>query len=531
MNRKLLRACGVCAVALVLAACNRDSGEALLASGKALLEKKDLRGAVIQLKNTLQKNPNSAEARFLLGKALLEGGDPVAALLELRKAQELQTPDEQVIPELARAMLLVGEESKLIGQYADVQLKTPLAAAELKTSLAAAYAMQRDTDKARATAEQALRTLPGHAPALIVLARLRAIDNDTDGAIALLDDVLGADAGNERAGVLKAELLLQGKQDVDAALAAFRKVLQAHPNSVIARAATANILFQQKKTDEAKAEFALLKKAAPNHPETLYFEAQLAFAEKDYKRTREVSDLILKVMPNNVRVLELAGAAEYRMKGYLQAEALLGRAIKLAPKQLMTRLLLAQTYLRSGQPNKVIDALQPILEGGKPDATSLSLAGEAYLQLGDSKRLPARAEAGAAGQPGAHDGRAGADGAWQQLGRRSRAHRHCQWRQRTARRSGAGQCPPAPGRPGRGPEGHRRPGKETARPAPALAPARPGVGLEERPARCGEELRSSPGQGPGLLSCGGGAGGHRPGRRQAGGSPQALRGALESATE
>jgi cellulose synthase operon protein C len=386
MNRNILRACGVCVLAVALAACNRDSGESLLASGKALLEKKDLRGAVIQFKNTLQKNPNSAEARFLLGKALLASGDPVAALVELRKAQELQTPDEQVIPEIARAMLLVGEESKLIAQYGDLQLKTPLATAELKTSLAAAYAVQRDADKARAVAEEALRNVPGHGPALIVLARLRAIDNDVDGAIALLDNVLKADAANERAGVLKAELLLQGKQDVEAALAAFRQVLQASPASVTARAATANILFQQKKLDEAKAEFALLKKAAPNHPETLFFEAQLAFSEKDYKRTREISDQILKAMPDNVRVLELAGAAEYRMKGYLQAEALLSRAIKLAPKQPLTRLLLAQTYLRSGQPGKVIEALQPLIEGGKPDATSLSLAGEAYLQLGDAKR-------------------------------------------------------------------------------------------------------------------------------------------------
>lgn len=386
MNRKLLRAGAACVLALAVVACSKDSGTDLLASGQALLAKKDARGAVIQFKNALQKNPNSAEVRFLLGKTLLDMGDPVAALVELRKAQELQTPDDQVIPELARAMLLVGEESRLITQYADLKLKDPQAAAELKTALATAYAVQRDNDKARATAEEALRLKPGHAPALIVLARLRAVDADVDGAIVLLDEVLGADPANERAGVLKGELVLQGKRDIDGSLAAFRKVLEANPNSVPARAAVANILFQQKKVDEAKAEFQLMKKSAPNHPETLFLEAQLAFAEKDYKRTREIGELILKVMPDNVRMLELAGAAEYRLKNYLQAEALLGRALKVAPKQGLTRLLLAQTFLRSGQAAKTVEVLQPVLDSGKPDALSLSLAGEAYLQLGDARR-------------------------------------------------------------------------------------------------------------------------------------------------
>jgi putative PEP-CTERM system TPR-repeat lipoprotein len=385
MNRNLLHAGASCALVLALAACG-GAGTDLVASGKALLAQKDTRGAVIQFKNALQKNPNSAEARFLLGKTLLDSGDPVAALVELRKAQELQTPDDQVIPELARAMLLVGEEARVIAQYAEISLKDPLAAAELKTSLATAFAMQRDGDKARATAEQALRLKPGHAPALIVLARLRAMDNDIDGAIVLLDEVLAADVGNERAGILKGELILQGKRDIEGSVAAFRKVLESHPNSVAARAAVANLLFQQKKVDEAKVEFALMKKSAPNHPETLFLEAQLAFADKDYKRTREIGELILKVMPDNVRMLELAGGAEYRLKNYLQAEALLSRALKLAPRQGLTRLLLAQTYLRSGQPAKSVEVLQPVLDTGKADALSLSLAGEAYLQLGDTKR-------------------------------------------------------------------------------------------------------------------------------------------------
>ena len=371
---------------LALAACSGSSEQELIASAKASLEKKDAKAAVIQLKNALQKNANSGEARLLLGKSLLESGDVAGALVELRKAQELQVPDEQVVPVLAQAMNLAGEESRLITQFAQLQLKEPAAAADFKTSLATAYAVQNDAEKARAAVQEALRAKPGYAPALIVSARLAAMDNDTDGAIALLNQVLTAEPTHERAGVLKGELLLVGKRDADAAVAAYRQVLSAHAKSVSARSAITNILIGQQKLPEAKAEFELLKAAAPQHPETLLFEAQFAFGDKDYKKTREITEQVLKSFPNNVRVLELAGAAEFRMKNYIQAESLLAKALKLAPQQRLSRLLLAQTYLRNGEPSKTLDALKPVLDSGKADGTTLSLVGEAYLQLGDAAR-------------------------------------------------------------------------------------------------------------------------------------------------
>jgi putative PEP-CTERM system TPR-repeat lipoprotein len=383
---KALTTALACVWLMGLSGCGGESGAQFITSGKDLLAKKDLRGAVIQFKNALQKDPKSAEARYLLGKALLEGGDPVAALVELRKAQELQAPDEQVLPPMAQAMLLVGEESKVIAQYADVQLKDPAAGADLKTSLATAYGVQKDIDKALVNAQSALSLQPGYPPALIVLARLKLLSKDVDGAMALLEDILKAEPTHEKAGVLKGELLLYSKADIEGSVAAYRKVIDGHPSSVVARSAVANILFRQGKMEQVKAELAQLKKSAPNHPETLFLEARVAFADKDYKRTRELSDVILKFMPDNVRVLELAGTAEYMMKGYVQAEALLSRALKLTPMALNTRQLLAQTYLRSGQPSKTIDILQPAVDGDKPDPGSLALVGEAHLQLGDLKR-------------------------------------------------------------------------------------------------------------------------------------------------
>ena len=108
--------------AAALTACGGRSEVDLTASGKELLAKNDLPGAIIQFKSALQKQPDYAEARMLLGKALLENGDPVSAVVEFGKAQELQTPQEQVVPPLARAMLLMGDEKKVLAQFAKTRL-------------------------------------------------------------------------------------------------------------------------------------------------------------------------------------------------------------------------------------------------------------------------------------------------------------------------------------------------------------------------------------------------------------------------
>lgn len=384
---------------LVLGGCGGESEANLVASGKEYLEKKDAKSAVIQLKNAISRNPQSAEARALLGRALLETGDPVAAAVELRKAQELKAPDEQVLPDLARAMLLIGEEAKVIAQFGDLRLRDSDSTADLLTTVAAAHVLGNDLDKARAALRAGLQARPMYAPAITLQARLRAADGDIDGALFLLEELLSREPDNERAGVLKGEVLWMGKQDEAGAMAAFRKVLAAKPDSFTASSMIVAMLMQQGKVAEAKAQHETLRRVAPNHPEALFYEAQFAFADRDYKKVREVADRILKMMPDNVRTLELAGAAEFRQRNWLQAEAMLSRALKNAPGLLLSRQMLAQVHLRTGMPNKALEVLQPVVEGSDPDGNSLALAGEAYLQLGDARRSEAAFQRAAKAAP------------------------------------------------------------------------------------------------------------------------------------
>ena len=378
----------ICLAAALLAGCAGDSEEKLIASARAYLAKRELSAAVIELKRALDKNARSAEARLLLGKVLLEDGDPAAAEVELRKAEELGLK-EQVAPDLARAMLLLGQATKVIEQFADISLREPTAQAELKTWVASAYSQLGKLPQANEQIAAALRAQPLNPAAVMVQARMRAAEGDVDGALAMLDSVLAGEPGNEQVGVAKGYLLWLGRNDAAGALEAHRKVLAAHPGSVPAQAEIVTILFRQGQAAEARQQFELLKKMAPQHPETVFFEAQFAYVDKQYRRSRELTDALLKLAPDHVRALELAAAAEFHLGNDEQVQGFLGRALKVMPGLQLSRQILAQSYLRAGKADKAVEVLGPTLVGEKANAESLVLAGNAYMQLGDTKQADA----------------------------------------------------------------------------------------------------------------------------------------------
>ena len=374
------------AAAGLFSGCADDKPESFIQSAKEYIAKNEMKAAIIQLKTALQKKPDSAQARFLLGQALLESGDPVSAEVELRKAIDLKHPDTEVLPVLARALNLAAAYRKLTSQYATVELAEPAAAADLKTSIAIAYAWQGDKKQLDAALEAALKAVPDYGPARLVQARLKADERDFDGALRLLDQILAKTPDAYEAWQFKADLLLATKTDLAAAREALAKVLSIRKDFVPAHASMVTLLLAQKDMPAAKAQVEALKKIAPNHLQTKYLEGEVAFLSQDYKTARESAQQILKILPDDLKALQLAGAVEFQGGSLVQAEILLSKALQLAPNGAMTRRLLAQTYGRSGDMGRVLETLAPILESPAADAESLGLAAQAYLQTGDVSR-------------------------------------------------------------------------------------------------------------------------------------------------
>jgi cellulose synthase operon protein C len=375
----------LCLLGGLLAACGKKSESDFLAAANAALKKGDNKAAIIELKSALQKNGQSGEARFLLGKTLLEAGDANGAVLELQKAAELKYSIAKVLPALARGLNEQGEYKKVAESYENFTLPDTAAQADLKTSVATAFARTREREKAEKALAEALASGPTYSPALILKARLMADKQDYAGAQALLDELLVREPKNHDGWMLKGDIATFATKERKSALEFYRKALTAKPNLVAAHSGVIDILLAERDTKGATEQVAEMKKALPNHPQTMYFDGLMAYLDKDYKRAKELSAKLVQLAPNNALALQLAGAAEFQLRSYPQAETLLARAVQQGPGLGLARLLLAQIQLRSGQPSKTLETLAPVLEGNSPTGEVLALAAEAHLQNGDAK--------------------------------------------------------------------------------------------------------------------------------------------------
>lgn len=370
---------------LGMAGCAGDTPEKSLASAQDYLAKSDTRSAIIQLKNALQKQSDLAPARFLLGRALLESGDLVAAVVELEKARDLKHPDEIVAPELARALVQQGKFKAVIDRYGATTFAQPAANADLQTSVATSHLSLGDRAAGERAIGLALASKPDHVPALMARVRLMAGQGQFDAALQLIDNTLTAATGNAELWALKGDVLLHGKSDTAAAEVAYRKALELRADYLSAHTGIVLSSLFRRDADTATKQVEALSKLAPKHPQTKFLQAQVALARGDDKAVRELSAELLRFAPNDPKLLHLAGAAELRSGSAVQAQTHLQKSLQLVDSR-PVRILLAQSYVRSGQASRALSVLAPLLDGVTPDAGALAAAAQAHAVLGDLKK-------------------------------------------------------------------------------------------------------------------------------------------------
>jgi putative PEP-CTERM system TPR-repeat lipoprotein len=370
---------------VMLVACARHDPDALVASAKEYLAKNDRKAAVIQLKNALQADPRQAEARFLLGKTLLELGDPSAAESELKKASDLNYPVAQVAPPLLRARLRLGMLDAVIKDAGGLKVEPGEAAADVQTTVGQAYLAQGKTDAAQSAFAAALSARPGYVPARLAQARMQAARRDLDGALAVVNAVLGESGGDVDAWKLKGDIeRAQGK--AEAAVADYREALKVKPDFVPAHGAAVLTLLQSGRHDEAVQQLGAMRQAAPKHPQTLFLQALEAYQSGKLAEAQQAIQQELKMVPDSLAGMQLAAAIEFRQNDLRQAESHLLKILQRAPDARVPRRLLLSTYVRGGQTVKAMQELDKLGSSVNGDAELLSLAGQVQLQAGDVKK-------------------------------------------------------------------------------------------------------------------------------------------------
>jgi len=378
--RTALLACAVASVFLV--GCSRDKPVDHMTNAKALIEKQDHRGAVIELKNVLQANNNATEARYLLGRELLAQGDAKGAEIELQKAYDQKYDPDLVVPLLVKSELLQGQPDRVIREVAAAKLKSPSANAELQTLLGIAFFALNKTDDALAAFGAAAKFVPDYPEAKLGEARIMASRGDTDAAKAQVDTVLAKDPKQAEGLVLRGDIA-RAKGSAKEAIESYQAAIKENPRNFVARLNLASAFLANNELDAAQQQIDELKKISPRHPGVTYLDALIAFNKKDFPRANDAVTISLAGAPGNAMAQMLSGAISTAMNQPAQAEQHLREALKLNPQSLYARKLLTSLYLRQRQPQKADEILQPALMAAPNDATLTSLAGEVALLKGD----------------------------------------------------------------------------------------------------------------------------------------------------
>lgn len=355
----------------------------------ARYEKKDIAGAILQLKNALQVDPNMLPVQLLLGKALMQNGEVVAAEVAYTEALRLGVNRAEVVIPLGQAYLAQGKHKLVLEQPTfnpaglppTTQIRLQLLRAATFGDLGNPGKALQAIDEARVLDNRAPDSWLAEVPVRIRAGQLKEAAVAVDKALALAPN--SAEGHYQKGSITHLQGNLRG------ALASYDKALQIDPVHVDALVTRIGLYLDLARFDDAAKDVADLLRVAPREPRGGYLKALLAERKGDAATVREglkqVTELLDPVPPEFIRyrpqMLMLNGLAHFglnqreKAKGYLEA---FQRAQNNSPASK----LLARIYLGEGNAAPAVAVLETYLKAQPGDGQAMTLLANAYMAQG-----------------------------------------------------------------------------------------------------------------------------------------------------
>ncbi len=352
-------------------------------------EKRDMPGAIIQLKNALQIDKSMLPVQVLLGKALLANGEAAAAEVAFAEALRLGVNRAEIIVPLARAYVAQGKQKALkeqaqfqtSGLPPNVQVEILLLRASAAADLGDVRDALRTIDEARALDARSADVWLAEVPIRIRSRQFREASEAVTRAIALAPD--SAEAQYQRGSVLH----VQG--DVKGALAAYDQAVKLDARHVEARVTRAGLYVDLRRYDDAARDLDELARLSLRDPRGAYLRALLA--ERDNKpqavtsALKEVTELLDRAPPEFMQyrpqMLMLNGLAHFGLNEREKAKPYLESFQRLQNGTPVSKLL-AQIYLQESNVDRAVEVLESYLKAQPADGQALVLLASANMAQG-----------------------------------------------------------------------------------------------------------------------------------------------------
>ena len=342
----------------------------------------DLKAAVINYKNVLQRNSHHLEARWRLGETYLALKQPLAALSELELAEPLIVTHPEIVLAIARAQLAVGKYNPALvtlggfggRRTADVD------ALEAQARIGLGQRDEAKTLLSKATAQD-----PGAASLQLAMARLAVSQNDFAGAKAALNKALELAPNDAEAWLMRGRIAMLQRETAEAEVA-LRKAIELSPDKTEAQAALAEALLSAGKAEAAAPVIEALNHGAAKTLAVEYLNGWLAYARSDWPGAESLLMNVIKLAPKHPQALLMVSDALYRQNKFDQAELHLKSFDGFYPNQPVARKLLGAALLKQHKAHEAVTFLAPLVTGKVSDAGLLSLLSYAYFASGEQAK-------------------------------------------------------------------------------------------------------------------------------------------------
>jgi|CXWL01.1.fsa_nt_gi putative PEP-CTERM system TPR-repeat lipoprotein len=356
-------------------------------------EKRDLQGAIIQLKNALRADKALLPVHVLLGKALLASGEVSAAEAAFNEALRLGVNRAEIVLLLSRAVLAQGKLQEVVSAQVFQLAGLPAGVqARLLLVKAGAHSDLGDPRQALKSIEEARTVDPGLIDTWLaeVPARIRA--RQFKEALAAVEK---ARAMNPNSAEMHYQFgtiqHLVGDRAV--ALAAYDKALAADSGHTEARVSRAGLYFDLKRNADAAKDVAELLAKTPLEPRGWYLSALLAEREGKEQAVKtalaKITALLDPVPPQFIRfrpqMLLLNGQAHFALGEREKAKPFLEAFQRVQPASPVSKLL-ARIQLAEGNHDRAIDSLDQYLRAFPNDSQALALLASAHMAKGRHAR-------------------------------------------------------------------------------------------------------------------------------------------------
>jgi putative PEP-CTERM system TPR-repeat lipoprotein len=246
LYRKIIVISGI---VLAIAGCGGKTVEQLYAEGVQQLQKGNPGGAIVLLKNALEKDQNHLDARYQLAKAYAGAGKREQAEKEFQKVLRQNPSREEVNLELAKIHFSVKKPDLAIQESSDY-LKTHPGSAEALEILGAAHFAANNPGEAERCLLQALKGEPSRISAKLELAGIYGAQRKIGEAKEILSGVIAQDPKNSRAYYMLASFEASAGNR-DKALEIYQKIAEINPADAMARYKTGMIYLDKGEKDRA----------------------------------------------------------------------------------------------------------------------------------------------------------------------------------------------------------------------------------------------------------------------------------------